>query len=128
MTAPMKLQDLVRALAIRESDGPGQPTAPAPMNIPAIEHEMGAWTHRGGSVDPKMPRLGGEVQLPGGLYGGEFSDEDWAAYKDAARKLDAARGVAKLAPLLERLHAAAKQSSDMTAVNAPSPNLPQAPR
>lgn len=95
-------------------------SAPQPMNIPAVQSEMDSWLHRGGRMSPEQSKIGGGLPMPGGTYGGEFSDEDFAAYLDAAKKLGFAKGMQHLQPLIAA-HGQMSQKPDATATRvAPS--------
>jgi hypothetical protein len=114
---PLSLSDIVRNLAIRQSGTPNQPVAPQPMDTHAVAQEIAAFAHRGGKLRDGDPY---GIKTPGGTYGGEFSDEDFAAYLDAVKKLGFAQGMERIKPLLA-LHDQMSQRPDATAV---APSLP----
>ncbi len=90
------------------------------MDIPATEQEMEAWVHRGGKMPPNDPLAEYGIKTPGGLFGAEFSDSDWAAYLDALKKLGHAKGLQQFS---EHLKAANLNTPavrpDATAVTPP---------
>ena len=53
--------------------------------LAGLARELLAWHHRGGKV-PAGQVIGGEQKMPGGLYGGEFSDPEMQAYNSATSK------------------------------------------
>lgn len=95
---------------------------PPPPDIPALSAEMAAWLKRGGIISPndKLAEYG--IHLPNGTrVGGEFSDEEMAAYMDAYRKLEAMKLQANLAPVVRTALARAQQRPDALAgTNAPT--------
>lgn len=57
--------------------------------LDAFRQELDAWHARGGMIAPKgSPVPQGGIDLPGGVYGGEFSNEEMAAYNHAARQYE----------------------------------------
>jgi hypothetical protein len=97
-------------LGLEPATGPAQSSAPAPMDIPGSQRELDAFGHRGGALAPNEP---GAVKYPGGSFGGQFSDAEFAAYLDAAKKLGAAKGMDHLKTLLAQ-HDAMTQKPDAT--------------
>lgn len=104
---------VAKMLRLSPSDD-GKPAGhPEPMDTHGTTRELESWMHRGGRLSPN-DELGGGVKMPGGTYGGEFSDAEWAAMHDAYRKLHAAVGQERIAPVVARLHEM-HQRPDVTA-------------
>ncbi len=115
---PLTRQDIIRQLALKSGVSP-RPAVPPQMDIPATENEMAAWLHRGGKIPAGIPPIGGELHMPGGTFGGEFSDEDIAAFQDAAKKLGLARSLNHLSEIFAHQQPIPTKP-DATAVSLPS--------
>lgn len=87
------------AIALTPATEPdmGSLAGPAPdmwkraQMLSGLKQELDAWHARGGKIrsGDNATKDAGEIQMPGGVYGGEFSDEEMNAYQDAAAKYSA---------------------------------------
>lgn len=121
MTAPRtfldQMQDadderISRLIGLKPASGVPPKTRPDPMDIPAVQGEMDAWSRRGGLIHDD--KIGGGVKLPGGTYGGQFSDEEDAAFHDAQSKMEHAKREARFAPLIAAMKQAMAARPDAT--------------